>query len=31
MSARAVSLRRYLLAGILLPVGIFVVINAVSL
>jgi two-component system sensor histidine kinase TctE len=31
MSAQAISLRRYLLAGILLPVGIFVVINAVSL
>ncbi|MCG2592831.1 sensor histidine kinase [Ramlibacter sp. XY19] len=31
MSERAISLRRYLLAGILLPVGIFVVINAVSL
>jgi two-component system sensor histidine kinase TctE len=28
---RALSLRRYLLAGILLPVGIFILINAVSL
>lgn len=28
---RALSLRRYLLAGILLPVGLFVLINAVSL
>lgn len=28
---RALSLRRYLLAGILLPVGIFIVINAASL
>jgi two-component system sensor histidine kinase TctE len=31
MRPSAISLRRYLLAGILLPVGIFVVINAVSL
>jgi two-component system sensor histidine kinase TctE len=31
MNGRGISLRRYLLAGILLPVGIFVVINAVSL
>lgn len=30
-SGRAISLRRYLLAGILLPVGIFVLINAVTL
>ncbi|MCD6062054.1 MAG: periplasmic sensor signal transduction histidine kinase, partial [Moraxellaceae bacterium] len=28
---RAISLRRYLLLGILLPVGLFVVVNAVSL
>ena len=31
MSLRPVSLRRFLLAGILIPVGIFVLINAVSL
>ena len=31
MSGRAISLRRYLLLGILLPVGLFVVVNAVSL
>ena len=31
MSAASISLRRYLLAGILLPVGIFILINAVSL
>lgn len=31
MSAAPVSLRRYLLAGILLPVGIFIVINGISL
>ncbi len=31
MSSRPVSLRRYLLAGILLPVGLFVLINAVTL
>jgi two-component system sensor histidine kinase TctE len=31
MRLRSTSLRRYLLAGILLPVGLFVVINAVSL
>jgi len=31
MSLRRVSLRRYLLAGILVPVGLFVVINAISL
>lgn len=30
-TARAISLRRYLLAGILLPVGLFIVINAASL
>jgi len=31
VKARALSLRRYLLAGILLPVGLFVLLNAVSL
>lgn len=31
MNARPLSLRRYLLAGILLPVGLFVLLNAVSL
>jgi len=31
MTAKAMSLRRYLLLGILLPVGLFVVVNAVSL
>lgn len=31
MSGRAISLRRYLLAGILLPVGLFVVLNTASL
>jgi two-component system sensor histidine kinase TctE len=31
MSARALSLRRYLLAGILLPVGIFILVNGLSL
>ncbi|MDB5856450.1 MAG: putative histidine kinase, classic [Ramlibacter sp.] len=31
MSARGISLRRHLLAGILVPVGIFIVINAISL
>ncbi|MDP3762099.1 MAG: sensor histidine kinase [Ramlibacter sp.] len=31
MTTRAMSLRRYLLLGILLPVGLFVVVNAVSL
>ena len=31
MRVRSISLRRYLLAGILLPVGLFVLINAVTL
>ena len=31
MNGRGISLRRYLLAGILLPVGLFVLINAASL
>jgi two-component system sensor histidine kinase TctE len=31
LSARTLSLRRYLLAGILLPVGLFVLVNAIGL
>ena len=31
MKRRALSLRRQLLAGILLPVGLFVLLNAISL